>query len=91
MRYDTLTPLGDVITVGNPKQVSFGDHGLSLLFEFNHSMFGSVRRPWYAKWWFWTGTAAVGGGAILTAVMLRDEPVTTIDIETPLPSALQFR
>jgi len=42
-------------------------------------------KPWYAKWWFWTGTAAVVGGAITAAVMLRDKPSTTVDIRSPLP------
>ncbi len=42
-------------------------------------------KPWYAKWWFWTGTAAVVGGAITAAVLLRDNPSTTADFEMPLP------
>ena len=45
-------------------------------------------KPWYAKWWFWTGTAAVVGGAVTAAVLLRDAPATTLEIRTPVPIGL---
>jgi hypothetical protein len=42
-------------------------------------------KPWYAKWWFWTGTAAVVGSAITAAVLLRDNPSTTVELNSRLP------
>jgi len=29
-----------------------------------------VRRPFYKKWWFWTGAAAVAAGVLTTAIIL---------------------
>lgn len=37
-------------------------------------------KPWYQKWWVWTGTAALVAGSIAAAVMLQDSE-TTIQID----------
>jgi len=37
-------------------------------------------KPWYKKWWVWTGAAALVGGAVTTAVLLQSEETNiTVD------------
>ena len=45
----------------------------------------STLKPWYYKWWVWTGAAVLIGGSITTAVMLREDPSTSLSIHSALP------
>jgi hypothetical protein len=29
-------------------------------------------KPWYKKWWVWTGAAALVGGSVATAILLQN-------------------
>ena len=33
-------------------------------------------KPWYKKWWVWTGAAALVGGAVTTAILLQSTDTT---------------
>lgn len=43
----------------------------------------SALQPWYRKWWVWTGAVALVGGAVTTAILLRDDR-TTLDVQVGL-------
>ena len=45
-------------------------------------------KPWYARWWFWTGTGTLLAGAVTLAYFLQPtpaEPTTTLNINVPVP------
>lgn len=41
--------------------------------------------PWYYKWWVWTAAGAVVLTGVSLAIVLQPEPVTTVEVEAPLP------
>ena len=43
----------------------------------------ALYRPWYAKWWVWTGASVVVAGAVTAAILAQEKP-TTMEIAIPL-------
>ena len=45
-----------------------------------------LMKPWYTKWWVWTGASVVVAGAVTAAILAQEKP-TTLEIGIPLTGA----
>ena len=45
----------------------------------------STLKPWYHKWWVWTGASVILGTGLATAYLMRDEPTTTLRVKAHIP------